>query len=69
VLYLRLRAAFPDFRPEIHWQAAAGDLERELIVYSFPVPGLGSLIQEGRRRRQSSASYGPGRHAELRRQF
>src|SRR5260221_11652502 len=26
VLYKGLRAAFPDFRPEIHWQAAAGDL-------------------------------------------
>ena len=24
VLHKRLRAAFPDFRPEIHWQAAAG---------------------------------------------
>ena len=24
VLYKRLRAAFPDYRPEIHWQAAAG---------------------------------------------
>ena len=24
VLYKRLRAAFPDFRPEIHWQVAAG---------------------------------------------
>ena len=24
VLYKRLRAAFPDFHPEIHWQAAAG---------------------------------------------
>jgi len=26
VLYKRLRAAFPDFHPEIHWQAAAGNL-------------------------------------------
>jgi len=26
VLYKGLRAAFPDFRPEIHWQVAAGDL-------------------------------------------
>ena len=26
VLYKRLRAAFPDFRPEIPWQVAAGDL-------------------------------------------
>jgi steroid delta-isomerase-like uncharacterized protein len=25
-LYQGLRAAFPDFRPEIHWQVAAGDL-------------------------------------------
>jgi predicted ester cyclase len=25
VSYIRLRAAFPDFRPEIHWQVAAGD--------------------------------------------
>ena len=25
VLYKRLRAAFPDFTPEIHWQVAVGD--------------------------------------------
>ncbi|WP_078289862.1 ester cyclase [Mycobacterium sp. D16R24] len=26
VLYQRLRAAFPDFRPEIHWQTVDGDV-------------------------------------------
>src|SRR5205814_7015026 len=29
----RLRAAFPDFRPEIHWQAAAGDLVTTYKTY------------------------------------
>jgi predicted ester cyclase len=33
VLYKRLRAAFPDFRPEIHWQAAAGDLVTTYKTY------------------------------------
>jgi predicted ester cyclase len=31
--YKRLRAAFPDFRPEIHWQAAAGDLVTTYKTY------------------------------------
>jgi predicted ester cyclase len=29
----RLRAAFPDFRPEIHWQVAAGDLVTTYKTY------------------------------------
>jgi len=33
VLYKRLRTAFPDFRPEIHWQAAAGDLVTTYKTY------------------------------------
>ena len=33
VLYKRLRAAFPDFRPEIHWQVAAGDLVTTYKTY------------------------------------
>src|SRR5882672_3578997 len=33
VLYKRLRAAFPDFRPEIHWQAAAGNLVTTYKTY------------------------------------
>jgi predicted ester cyclase len=33
VLYKRLRAAFPDFHPEIHWQAAAGDLVTTYTTY------------------------------------
>jgi steroid delta-isomerase-like uncharacterized protein len=33
VLYKSLRAAFPDFRPEIHWQVAAGDLVTTYKTY------------------------------------
>jgi len=33
VLYKRLRTAFPDFRPEIHWQAAAGNLVTTYKTY------------------------------------
>ena len=33
VLYKRLRAAFPDFHPEIHWQAAAGNLVTTYKTY------------------------------------
>src|SRR5207245_10012339 len=29
----RLRAAFPDFHPEIHWQAAAGNLVTTYKTY------------------------------------
>ena len=29
----RLRAAFPDFRPEIHWQVAAGNLVTTYKTY------------------------------------
>jgi predicted ester cyclase len=33
VLYKGLRAAFPDFTPEIHWQVAAGDLVTTYKTY------------------------------------
>jgi steroid delta-isomerase-like uncharacterized protein len=33
VLYKRLRAAFPDFRPEIHWQTVDGDIVTTYKVY------------------------------------
>src|SRR5437773_773013 len=39
VLYKRLRAAFPDFRPEIHWQAAAGNLVTTYKTYPGPHQG------------------------------
>ncbi len=32
-LYKGLRAAFPDFHPEIHWQVAAGDLVTTYKTY------------------------------------
>lgn len=32
-LYHRLRAAFPDFRPEIHWQTADGNLVTTYKIY------------------------------------
>ena len=33
VLYTRLREAFPDFRPEIHWQSVDGDLVTTFKIY------------------------------------
>jgi steroid delta-isomerase-like uncharacterized protein len=33
VLYHRLREAFPDFRPEIHWQTVDGDLVTTYKTY------------------------------------
>jgi predicted ester cyclase len=33
VLYKRLRDAFPDFRPEIHWQTVDGDIVTTYKVY------------------------------------
>lgn len=33
VLYHRLRDAFPDFRPEIHWQSVDGDLVTTYKTY------------------------------------
>src|SRR5262249_48681311 len=33
ILYRRLREAFPDFRPEIHWQAVDGDLVTTYKTY------------------------------------
>lgn len=32
-LYQRLRVAFPDFRPEIHWQRADGDVVTTFKTY------------------------------------
>jgi predicted ester cyclase len=32
-LYGRLRGAFPDFRPEIHWQTADGDMVTTFKTY------------------------------------
>ena len=33
ILYHRLREAFPDFRPEIHWQTVDGDLVTTYKTY------------------------------------
>jgi steroid delta-isomerase-like uncharacterized protein len=33
VLYARLRSAFPDFRPEIHWQTVDGDMVTTFKTY------------------------------------
>jgi steroid delta-isomerase-like uncharacterized protein len=33
VLYNRLRDAFPDFRPEIHWQTVDGDIVTTFKIY------------------------------------
>jgi len=33
VLYNRLRDAFPDFRPEIHWQTVDGDIVTTYKIY------------------------------------
>jgi steroid delta-isomerase-like uncharacterized protein len=33
ILYHRLREAFPDFRPEIHWQTVDGDLVTTFKTY------------------------------------
>jgi hypothetical protein len=43
-LYRSLRAAFPDFRAEIHWQAADGELVTTYIMERTPRdPGAGPL--------------------------
>ena len=51
VLYKRLRAAFPDFRPEIHWQAAAGNLVTTYKTYhgTHQPQGRMSVSTPGRR--------------------
>jgi predicted ester cyclase len=33
ILYKRLRDAFPDFRPEIHWQTVDGDVVTTYKIY------------------------------------
>lgn len=52
VLYHRLREAFPDFRPEIHWQSADGDLVTTYKTYHgthlgdfLGVPATGRTVQ------------------------
>ncbi|MCU1411097.1 MAG: ester cyclase [Rhodoglobus sp.] len=51
MLYQGLRAAFPDFYPEIHWQAAAGDLVTTYKTYHgthegtfLGIPGTGRKV-------------------------
>jgi hypothetical protein len=61
MLYKRLRAAFPDFRPEIHWQVAAGDIVTNYKTYHGTHQGdfLGQLLHRrchaGRRRQDHRA--------------
>jgi len=50
-LYTALRAAFPDFRPEIHWQAAEGGLVTTYKTYHgthrgevFGIPATGRRV-------------------------
>jgi steroid delta-isomerase-like uncharacterized protein len=50
-LYTALRAAFPDFRPEIHWQAAEGNLVTTYKTYHgthrgevFGIPATGRRV-------------------------
>jgi steroid delta-isomerase-like uncharacterized protein len=52
VLYHRLREAFPDFRPQIHWQSADGDLVTTFKTYHgthlgdfLGVPATGRTVQ------------------------
>ncbi|MDT5365229.1 MAG: hypothetical protein QOC69_6991 [Mycobacterium sp.] len=52
VLYTRLRAAFPDFRPEIRWQSVEGDLVTTYKIYHgthlgefLGIPPTGRTIQ------------------------
>jgi steroid delta-isomerase-like uncharacterized protein len=51
MLYTALRAAFPDFRPEIHWQAADGNLVTTYKTYHgthkgevFGIPATGRRV-------------------------
>jgi predicted ester cyclase len=57
-LYRRLREAFPDFTPEIHWQKADGDVVTTYKTYHgthlgnfLGVPGTGLAPQQYRRYR------------------
>lgn len=52
VLYHRLRDAFPDFRPEIHWQTADGDVVTTFKTYHgthqgdfLGIPATGRTVQ------------------------
>lgn len=52
VLYHRLREAFPDFRPQIHWQSADGDLVTTFKTYHgthlgdfLGIPATGRTVQ------------------------
>ena len=50
MLYKRLRGAFPDFHPEIHWQAAAGNLVTTYKTYHGTHQGSSSVFRpQGRR--------------------
>lgn len=51
VLYKRLREAFPDFTPEIHWQRADGDVVTTFKTYHgthqgdfLGIPGTGKKV-------------------------
>ena len=52
VLYHSLREAFPDFRPQIHWQSADGDLVTTFKTYHgthlgdfLGIPATGRTVQ------------------------
>jgi steroid delta-isomerase-like uncharacterized protein len=52
VLYCRMRDAFTEFRPEIHWQTAEGDIVTTYKTYHgihtgdfLGIPGTGKTIQ------------------------
>src|SRR6185295_12889155 len=56
-LYRRLRQAFPDFTPEIHWQKADGDVVTTFKTYHgthlgnfLGVPGTGRKVKPGHAR-------------------
>ena len=65
VQYKRLRAAFPDFRPEIHWQAAAGDLVTTYKTYHGHSP---RRIPRYSAHREEDQFLHRRRHASRRRQ-
>jgi hypothetical protein len=59
-LYKRLRAAFPDFRAEIHWQQVEGDVVTTFKTYHgthqgdfLGIPATGKTVSFGNRRRHA----------------
>jgi hypothetical protein len=67
VLYKGLRAAFPDFTPEIHWQVAAGDLVTTYKTYHgthqgefLGIPATGKKVCAGRDIVTIEGISGPG---------